>query len=133
MTAREAATFRLSEKVETLAWTGSHHDLAMQNADEVTVKGDFDDAEFTYAGVTTTFFRAGGRFIVRTDGHVPVNRPADATEHLLLDDPVGLPEGLANPLRHLFVVRHLTPGPTEEPVDPGTLPQVQNTAICAPS
>lgn len=55
-------------QAEALSWTGSHHDLAMQNADEVTVKGDFDDAEFNYAGVTTTFFRAEGRFMVRTGG-----------------------------------------------------------------
>ena len=40
----------------------------MQNADEVTVKGDFDDAEFTYAGVTSRFYREDDRFIVRTDG-----------------------------------------------------------------
>ena len=50
------------------AWTGSHHDLAMQVADEATVLGDFDNARFTYAGVGTTFFRRDGRFVVNTDG-----------------------------------------------------------------
>ncbi len=50
------------------SWRGSHHDLAMQVPDETTVLGDFDDATFTYAGVTTTFFRDGGEFRVRTDG-----------------------------------------------------------------
>ncbi|MGH7556228.1 MAG: cytochrome c3 family protein [Gemmatimonadota bacterium] len=53
---------------ETAAWHGSHHDLAMQEATEETVLGDFDDATFTYAGVTSTFFRRDGGFHVRTDG-----------------------------------------------------------------
>jgi Flp pilus assembly protein TadD len=50
------------------AWQDSHHDLAMQVAGEDTVLGDFDDATFEHAGVTTTFFRRDGRFIVRTEG-----------------------------------------------------------------
>ncbi len=49
-------------------WRGSHHDLAMAEATEATVLGDFDDASFSYAGVTSTFFRQGGGFFVRTDG-----------------------------------------------------------------
>ena len=49
-------------------WRGSHHDLAMEPANDETVLGDFADAEFTYAGVTSTFFRRDGRFWVRTDG-----------------------------------------------------------------
>jgi len=53
---------------ETAAWTGSHHDLAMQPATEETVLGDFDDAELTFAGVTSRFFRRDGAFVVRTDG-----------------------------------------------------------------
>ena len=50
------------------AWAGSHHDLAMQEATEQTVLGDFDDAEFTHHGATSRFFRRDGRFMVRTDG-----------------------------------------------------------------
>jgi hypothetical protein len=50
------------------AWLGSHHDLAMQPADETTVLGDFDEATFNYQGVTSTFFRRDGRYLVRTDG-----------------------------------------------------------------
>ena len=38
-------------------WTGSHHDLAMQEATVETVLGDFDNATFIYEGVTTTFFK----------------------------------------------------------------------------
>lgn len=52
----------------TEAWRGSHHDLAMQPANESTVVADFDDATFTYAGVTSTFYRQGDEFWVRTDG-----------------------------------------------------------------
>jgi hypothetical protein len=40
----------------------------MQVADEIVVLGDFNDARFHYAGVTSRFFRRDGRFVVRTDG-----------------------------------------------------------------
>jgi Tfp pilus assembly protein PilF len=53
---------------EYTAWQGSHHDLAMQLPDENTVLGDFDNASFTYNGITTRFFRRGDKFIVNTDG-----------------------------------------------------------------
>ena len=49
-------------------WRGSHHDLAMQLPSADTVLGDFDNAEFTYNGVTTRFYRDGDTFMVRTDG-----------------------------------------------------------------
>ncbi len=55
-------------RAEHQAWTGSHHDLAMQPATAETVLGDFDDVEFERYGVTTRFFRDGDRFKVRTDG-----------------------------------------------------------------
>jgi len=50
------------------AWKDSQHARAMQHATDETVLGDFDDAKFRYAGVTTTFFRRDGGFFVRTDG-----------------------------------------------------------------
>ncbi|HTO75895.1 MAG TPA: tetratricopeptide repeat protein [Thermoanaerobaculia bacterium] len=53
---------------EARRWAGSHHALAMQPADEKTVLGDFHDARFTHFGVTSTFFRRGGKFFARTDG-----------------------------------------------------------------
>ena len=53
---------------EAELWRGSHHDLAMQAATDATVRGDFANAQFTYGETTTTFFREGGRFLVRTDG-----------------------------------------------------------------
>jgi len=57
------------------AWRGSHHDLAMQRPDATAVLGDFDDASFTHEGVTSTFFRVGERFRIRTDG--PDGAPAE--------------------------------------------------------
>ncbi len=53
---------------ESELWKGSHHDLAMEEATDATVLGNFDGASFTYAGVTSTFTRKDGRFFVRTDG-----------------------------------------------------------------
>jgi tetratricopeptide (TPR) repeat protein len=53
---------------EFAAWQGSHHDLAMQVPTPETVLGDFNDATFTYNGVTTRFYREGEEYKVRTDG-----------------------------------------------------------------
>ncbi len=50
------------------AWTGSHHDLAMQVANETTVLGDFDNASLTYYGDTSTFTRRDDGYYVRTRG-----------------------------------------------------------------
>jgi len=49
-------------------WKGSHHDLAMQHANEQTVLGDFNNATFTHYDVTSTFFKKDGKFFVNTDG-----------------------------------------------------------------
>ncbi len=48
-------------------WQGSHHDLAMQEANAQTVLGDFNQAKFTKQGITSTFFMRNGRFMVNTD------------------------------------------------------------------
>ena len=53
---------------ENAAWMDSQHRLAMQVADANTVLGDFNGAHFTYAGITSTFSKRGGKFVVRTDG-----------------------------------------------------------------
>ena len=47
----------------------------MQHATAASVLGDFDDARFEYAGVTSAFFRRDGRHFIRTDG--PDGRLAD--------------------------------------------------------
>ena len=49
-------------------WAGSHHDLAMQPADDQTVLGNFDDASFTHHGVTSRFFKRDGKYFVNTEG-----------------------------------------------------------------
>jgi tetratricopeptide (TPR) repeat protein len=50
------------------SWLGSHHDDAMDFANEDTVLGDFDDAEFEYGGVTSRFYRRDGKYFVHTEG-----------------------------------------------------------------
>ena len=49
-------------------WLGSDHDNAMDVAHDDTVLGDFDDREFTHAGVTSRFYRRGDGFFVQTEG-----------------------------------------------------------------
>lgn len=53
---------------EFAAWRGSHHDLAMQPANAATMLGNFNDGKFSYAGVSSTFFRRDDKFFVNTDG-----------------------------------------------------------------
>jgi Flp pilus assembly protein TadD len=53
---------------QTKEWRQSHHARAMEVASDTTVLGDFNDASFTYAGITSTFSKRDGKFIVRTDG-----------------------------------------------------------------
>ena len=49
---------------ETNLWKSSHHDLAMQRASSQTVLGDFNDAEFSYGGVTSRFYQRQDSFFV---------------------------------------------------------------------
>ncbi len=60
---------------ETAAWTGSDHDLAMDQATDSTVLAPFGGEAAEHAGLRTTFFRDGARFMVRTDG--PDGSPQD--------------------------------------------------------
>jgi len=53
---------------ENARWGGSHHQLAMQPAANPTVLGDFNNTSFNNNGITSTFFRSGAKFMVRTDG-----------------------------------------------------------------
>ena len=59
---------RQCHSAEFAAWQGSHHALAMQEANEKTVLGDFNNATFEYHGLTSTFYQQDGHFMVRTDG-----------------------------------------------------------------
>ena len=53
---------------EYAAYIGSHHDLAMDPANDRTVLGDFEDATLTHRGVTSRFYRRDGKFLVSTEG-----------------------------------------------------------------
>lgn len=50
------------------AWHGSHHDLAMQEANAATVLGNFDNAVFSKDGVRTRFSMRDGKYFINTDG-----------------------------------------------------------------
>ena len=64
----DSQTCAACHQPEYQAWSGSHHDLAMQEATAETVSGDFNDAAFTHFGVTSRFFTRDGRFFVNTEG-----------------------------------------------------------------
>ena len=53
---------------ESAAWTGSHHDLAMQVASTETVLGDFSGVTFAYYSRSSTFFTRDDSYFVRTEG-----------------------------------------------------------------
>ncbi len=53
---------------ESQAWQQSQHAVAMQHANSQTVLGDFNDATYTFQGVTTKFMQRDGKWVVRTDG-----------------------------------------------------------------
>jgi predicted CXXCH cytochrome family protein len=53
---------------ESDAWKQSQHSRAMQVADAKSVLGNFHNATFTYAGITSTFSTHDGKYFVRTDG-----------------------------------------------------------------
>ena len=53
---------------EARKWSLSDHAQAMALATPATVLGDFEHAQFTHFGVTSTMFRRGDRFFVTTDG-----------------------------------------------------------------
>lgn len=55
-------------KDQAKAFTGSHHDLAMDLATDQTVRGDFEDAEIEHDGIVSRMFRDGDKFMVRTEG-----------------------------------------------------------------
>ena len=52
-------------KEQFKAWQGSHHDLAMQIANDSTVLGNFDNVKIKIDGVAYFFFKKNEDFIVR--------------------------------------------------------------------
>ena len=63
-----AAVCKTCHEGEFKAWSGSHHDLAMQAATAATVLGNFADVRFRHKGIESSFFKRGDKFMVRTDG-----------------------------------------------------------------
>ena len=61
---------KLCHEAEYEKWHGSHHDLAMDVANEETVLGDFSNVQYTdpQSSITTRFFRDSNRFMVETEG-----------------------------------------------------------------
>jgi len=55
-------------KKEYDSWKDSHHDMAMNVADEITVLGDFNNVEFNLHGVTSRFYKKDSRYYVYTNG-----------------------------------------------------------------
>ncbi len=49
-------------------WVGSHHDKAMDVANDSTVLGDFQDQSLEYNGMTHKMYRKNGGYYVYTDG-----------------------------------------------------------------
>jgi tetratricopeptide (TPR) repeat protein/nitrate/TMAO reductase-like tetraheme cytochrome c subunit len=50
------------------AWTGSHHDLAMDVATDSSVLGDFNDATLEHYGTQSRMFKRDGGFFINTEG-----------------------------------------------------------------
>ncbi len=50
------------------SWKGSHHDNAMDVANDKTVLGDFNNTLFSNNGITSRFHKKGERFFVNTQG-----------------------------------------------------------------
>jgi len=69
-----AATFVGSKKCKDChqkaydQWQSSHHDRAMEVANEHTVLGDFNGVVFEIHGITSRFYRKDDKFFVHTQG-----------------------------------------------------------------
>ncbi|MFN2427492.1 MAG: tetratricopeptide repeat protein [Candidatus Binatia bacterium] len=70
-----SAACRTCHEAEYAAWSGSHHDLAMQEATGEAVLGDFAAGALEADGITSTFHERDGKFFVRTEG--PGGTPAE--------------------------------------------------------
>ena len=62
-------------QAESNLWTGSHHDLAMDEATPATVLGDFRNATLTHQGITSRMFQREDGYYVHTEG--PDGKMAD--------------------------------------------------------
>jgi predicted CXXCH cytochrome family protein len=55
-------------QAEAALWQNSQHRHAMDHATDASVRGNFNDAAFEYAGTRSRFFRKDRKFLVETDG-----------------------------------------------------------------
>jgi predicted CXXCH cytochrome family protein len=55
-------------QAEAGLWKNSQHRHAMDHATDASVRGDFNDSAFEYAGTRSRFFRKDRKFLVETDG-----------------------------------------------------------------
>jgi tetratricopeptide (TPR) repeat protein len=55
-------------EAEYADWAGSHHDLAMQEANDSTTLGNFNNVTFTSHQVTSRFYQKDGKYFVNTEG-----------------------------------------------------------------
>ncbi|MEY9120869.1 putative CXXCH cytochrome family protein [Bradyrhizobium yuanmingense] len=55
-------------QTEAKLWQASQHRHAMDHATEQSVRGDFNEAVYEYAGTRSRFFRHDKKFLVETDG-----------------------------------------------------------------
>jgi hypothetical protein len=55
-------------QAQAALWQNSQHRHAMDHATDASVRGNFNDAAFEYAGTRSRFFRKDRKFLVETDG-----------------------------------------------------------------
>lgn len=61
-------------QTQAALFEGSHHDKAMEIANDDTVLGNFDNQTLEHYGVTSRMFRDGTRFMINTEGPDGKNR-----------------------------------------------------------
>ena len=49
-------------------WLSSDHFKAMQNANDSTIEGDFNNKSYTADGITSRFFKKDGKYFINTQG-----------------------------------------------------------------
>ncbi len=97
------------------SFAGSHHDHAMQRADDDSVLADFNDATLEHHGIVSRMFRRDGKFIVHTEG------PDGAMKDFEVQYVFGL-----EPLQQ-YMVELPNVGQT---VSEGAVPRVQVLRLC---
>jgi len=70
----DEATCKTCHPAQSNDWLGSHHDLAMQEATDETVLGDFTDRTFALGDLRYRFFKSDDQFLVNTAGEDGVTR-----------------------------------------------------------